>query len=119
VTAFNYARSQATADRLIKRFGQTGTLRRPTSTGPGYNPTAGEPEDHSCTFVVEDYTNREIDGARILATDKKVLLSKVGLAIEPATSDKLVVAGAEHHIIRIAPLSPAGTVVFYELQVRR
>jgi hypothetical protein len=125
MTAFDYARSTVTADRLIARFGQAGTLRRPTATGTAYNPVAGDPGSHSCRFVVIEWAVGEVDGSRVLSTDMKVLLAKGSLTIDPAPSDKLVIGGVEHHIIGpdkgrgIKAVAPAGTVVFYELQVRR
>lgn len=119
MTAFDYSRSVATADRLIKRFGQSGFLRRFTSTGPPSNPTQ-TPANHAATFAVLAYTNRQIDGTRILATDQLVYLSAVGLAVTPKLTDKLVdAAGVVYNIILITPFSPAGTVVYYEIQIRR
>lgn len=119
MTTFDYTRSRATADRLIARFGQAGTLSRPTKSGTPYNPTPGAPDDHPCTFVVLEYAQGEIDGSRVLETDKKVMLCKGALAIEPATSDKLLVGGVSHSIMDVRPLSPGGTVVLFEIQVRR
>lgn len=120
MTAFNYARPKATADRLITRFGQTGTLRRPTVSGTAYNPTEGVPVEYACLFVITDFAAHEIDGTRVLATDKKVLLAKGDLAVDPLTSDLLVEAdGSVYKIIRVEPLQPGDTVVMHTLQVRR
>jgi hypothetical protein len=118
---FNYARSKETADRLIQKFGQTGLIRRRTTTGPEYDPTEGDPTDHACRFAVMDYSNAEIDGSRILATDRKVYLAKGALTIEPGLDDLLVdSAGVEYRIIPpLKPLNPGGVVVFWELQARR
>lgn len=116
--AFDYARSRATADRLIAKFGQTGAVRRPTATGPDYNPTITT-ADHTATFAVMEYESNEIDGSRILATDKKVLLKAGSLAVTPNTTDKLVIGGIEHSIVRVEPLAPGGTVVMWTLQCRR
>lgn len=116
---FDYGRSRQAADRLIARFGQAATLRRPTTTGTAYNPTPGEPDDHPVKAVVTEYAQRDIDGTRIKAADRKVLMSVGSLAIEPATSDKLVMGGVSYSIIDIRPLNPGGTVVMYEMQARR
>lgn len=117
---FDYARSRATADRLIARFGQAGNIRRRTTTGPAYDPSQGQPVDHPCTFAVLDYSAMEVDGTRVLATDKKVVLAKGALTIEPSLDDVVVEAGgAVYKIVSIKPLKPGSTVVLWELQVRR
>ena len=117
---FDYARMVATADRMITRFGTAGTLRRPTSSGTPYNPTPGAPVDYACRFVVSDYSAMEIDGTRVLATDKKVMLAKGSLTVEPELSDLLVDgASSSYRIVAIKPLQPGATVVMWELQVRR
>ena len=68
-----------------------------------------------------DYEASEIDGSRVLATDKKVILAVGSLTITPALDDKLVEAdGTVYRIIPpLKPLSPAGTVVLFEIQCRR
>lgn len=119
MTSFDYSRSQQTANRLIDRFGSTATLKRPNTSGTAYNPTEGTPTSYTVTVVVQDYRNAEIDGTRVLAGDKKVMMAKGSLAIEPATSDKLVIGGAEHAIVEVRPLNPGGTVILWELQARR
>jgi hypothetical protein len=127
VTTFDYTRSRATADRLIARFGMAAILRRPTATGPAYNPTTGTPDDYPCTVVIDSFATSEVadSGGRILADDKKVLLAVGNLPISPAPSDKLVLGGAEYRIIGpdvgkgIETVAPGGTTVMYVLQVRK
>lgn len=117
---FNYAKTRGTAERLIARFGQVGAIRRETpGAGPPYSPGPPTVADHAATLVVLDYENREIDGTRILATDKKVLIAAGGLAIEPGPADKVVIGGAAHEVVDVKPLSPAGVVVLFEAQCRR
>lgn len=120
MSAFDYAETKADADELIAEFGQSGYVRRPTSSGPAHNPTAGAPANHAATFAVIDYSAREVDGSRILATDKRALLAVGSLTITPATTDLLVEADAQvYKIVRVGTIKPAGTVVLYDLQVRR
>lgn len=118
MASFDYTRTRATAERLISRFGQTGALRRTTSSTDPFNPTQTT-TDYTCTCVVLDYSKRDIDGTLIKQTDQMVYLSTSGLTITPETTDRLVVGGAVLTVVNVNPLSPAGTVVFYELQVRR
>lgn len=117
MTAFDYDRAEATAQRLITKFGQSGTIRRVTNGGTPYDPTQVE-TDFACTLVVIDYENSMIDGTRIQAGDKRVFVSTEGLTIEPTTADKVLVSSTEHSIINVMPLNPGGTVVFHELQTR-
>jgi len=117
MTTFDYTRTRATAERLIARFGQTGTIRRTTSTGPEWDPTQTV-ADYACIFAVMDYDKRDVDGTLIRQTDRKVYLSTAVLALTPETSDSLVAGGVPYSIIDVKPLSPAGTVVYYEVQAR-
>lgn len=117
--SFNYAGMKATADRLIAKFGQAATLRRPNVTGPSHNPVVAAPTDYPVTLVVEDYRLDQIDGVRVLQTDRKVLLAKGSLTVEPTASDQLVIGGAVYAIVMIRPTNPGGISVLYEIQARR
>lgn len=110
-----YARLQATAERLIAKFGMAGTIVRMTRTGgPDYDPTL-EPVSHPCQLVELKIDLSKIDGTLIQAGDRMVYVSTQGLTIEVTASDKLVIAGKEHVIKICKPLSPAGLTVYYEL----
>jgi hypothetical protein len=119
VTTFDYAQAKADADELIAYFGQAATLKRPTVGGSAYNPTQGAPTSYDVIVAVLNYDDSEIDGSRVLATDKKVLMARGDLAIDPVTTDRLEIGGVEHWIIApIRTTAPAGIVVLYELQAR-
>lgn len=122
MTQFDYSRSLAGANRMIARYGKAGFIRRPgTVTGPAYDPTIGEPTDHPARFVVTDYATKDIDGSRVLATDKRVLLSVGSLTIEPTTSDRLVGDGDDngYSIEAVNPVEPGDTVLLYWIQARK
>jgi hypothetical protein len=116
--AFDYARTRATAERLIARFGQTGALRRMVSNGDVFNPELVA-TDYACTFAVLDYAKRDIDGTLIRQTDQQIYLSTQGLTVVPDVTDKVVVGGSPMTIINVAPIAPSGAAVYYELQVRK
>lgn len=118
MASFDYARIRATAARLIAKFGQAGAIRRATTSGPAYDPETVT-TDHACQLAVMQYTDDKIDGTLIMRGDKLTYLSTAGLSIEPSTADKLMIGGEEHAIVNVKPLSPAGLVVFYEIQARR
>lgn len=118
MAGFNYAEMALTAAELIAEFGQTGALRRQVSDNDPFNPTL-TPTDYACTFAVLDYAKRDVDGTLIKQTDQMVYLSTSGLSVTPETTDQLVVGGTPLTVVSVKPLSPAGVVVFWELQVRR
>lgn len=119
---FDYARAAATAERLVRKFGAQGAIRRETiEGGNSYDPESGTKTttNHPAHIVLTDYSNREIDGQRILSTDRKALVEPA-IGIEPTTSDLLVTAdGATLTIVNVDLLRPATTTVLYTLQVRR
>lgn len=116
---FEYARSAATAERLIRKFGAAGAIRRETpGSGPSYDPGKPTITDYAAHIVLTDYFNREIDGQRILSTDRKALIEPA-IGIEPTTSDLLVAAdGAILTVVNVDLLRPATKTVLYVLQVR-
>lgn len=114
MTAFNYAKPQATADRLIKRFGQVGAIKRTTASGPAYDPVMTT-TSHACSLVVLDIALDKIDGSMMEATDRMAYVSTAGLSIDITTADRIAVGGVEHAIKVVRPLSPAGTVVCWEV----
>lgn len=120
MTAFDYTRTLATANRLIERFGQLGAVRRPgTPTGPSYDPTPGTPTDDPARFVITAYMAREVDGTRVLSSDVKVLMAPGGLLNDPTTNDKVIAGSTEYMIVDVSTLAPAGVAVLYTLQCRR
>jgi hypothetical protein len=121
MTTFDYTRAVASADRQIARYGQTGAIRRKgAATGPKHNPTLGASVDHPARLVLLRYQTREIDGGRILASDRKALISPVGLTIAPTTSDVLVEAdGTVWKVVDMDILRPADTTVLITLHVRK
>jgi hypothetical protein len=117
MSTFNYARARSTAQRLIARFGQAVTLRRTVDSGTAWDPVQVI-QDYAITVAVLTYRKDLVDGSRIRATDKQVFASTEGVTVTPTVGDELIIAGLSHSIEAIAPLSPAGTVVFWELQCR-
>ncbi len=116
--AFDYADMRDVAEELIAEFGMPGAIVRMTQTGgPDYDPTL-EPIPHPCQLVVMNYEDREVDGALILSTDKKLYVSTAGLSITLERSDKIVADGVAYSIEKLKPLSPAGVIVFWEVQGR-
>lgn len=97
-----YTRLQATAQRLIAKFGQQGTVTRvgPVAPVEGGDPVA---TPYPAKLVPMAYTAREIDGTNILAGDMQIYISSVGLAIEPKPGDLVGASGKTFRIINGDP----------------
>jgi hypothetical protein len=119
MAAFDYAKTRATAERLLARFGQQAIiLRAGTGTGPAHNPGPATPTQHPCTAVVTDYRASERQGTEIEVNDRKILISTEGLAIAPATKDKITVGGKTFNLVNVKTLNPGGTALIYTAQGR-
>jgi hypothetical protein len=118
MATFNYARAEATAKRLITRFGQTVTQHVISGTGDAWNPSQTE-TDYSLKAAVMNYQGRDIDGTLIEATDKRVIVSTEGMTVTLDAAHKLTIGGVKHSIVNVRELNPGGTVVYYEAQVRK
>lgn len=123
---FNYRKTQKTADRLIKNFGQEVVI---THTEQGeYDPSTGlSPETVSTQTVravMLDYGSREIDGTIIRIEDKKLLVSGKKTNGEqltkPYINDTVVVDGINYTIkTPLSEIKPNGTVsVLFKLNIR-
>jgi len=117
--SFDYTKTREKANSLIVKFGMPLIVRRAqTDSTTPWNPEELSHTDYPGYGVVTEFNRREVDGTLVQTGDKKVLLSAEDLQIAPETSDLVVVDGVEYKIVTINPLSPAGTVVLYELQIR-
>lgn len=117
-----YLSLQSTAGRMLAGKGRAMVLRKRTPPG-AYNPATGAATvtavDHPAIGAVFDFPALLIDGTRIQAGDKKVLLAADTLGAEPTTSDQLVIGGNVHNIVSVQAIGPDGTVVVWKVQVRR
>lgn len=111
----DYIRQRNLADGMIRKYGAPAILRRDSG-------------DRSCWVFISDYTPQEKMGKLVNQTDRKALVSPIGLTADPdSEQDKLVTldpaTGAEKETLRIiAPigkLAPAEIVIYWELQTRR
>ncbi len=118
---FDYAKSAATADRLLKKFGQAGAIRRASSSGGGnpWDPEGPTTVDHPCTLAVLPINlqdaGKDVGGTLIKASDKRILVSVKGLTITPTTTDYVVTADGVYTIVKNSTLSPAGIPVIHDI----
>lgn len=119
-----YAKMQATANKLLKGKGQSLTLTR--QTAGTYNPATGQATVTTTTQAgygaIFDYSDKNIDGVLVVSGDKQLLLSAVNSAgtalTAPVVNDTVTAGGVVRTITRIKTLSPAGTTVMFDCNLR-
>ena len=67
--------------------------------------------------ILDMFKRHEIDGARILSGDVKLLM-EAGEVI-PKPGDGITVSSASYRIEAVMPLSPGGVALMYECQIRK
>lgn len=119
--SFNYAKSAATAKRLLlTKFGRPLTLSLPDTVEdgpPGVGGTVVPGRSITGQGVKLSYNNSEIDGTLIQAGDAKIILEAT--TEPPANGMRITIDGSEWRVMDFMPLAPADIVVIYTLQVRR
>jgi hypothetical protein len=114
-----YSGLAAVATRLLTDKGQLLTFTRETSTA--FDHTVGENTVTTSTFTgygaAFDYNRNEIDGVIIAKGDIRLILNATDTA--PSVSDTTVIDGDTYRVMSIKKTAPAGTVVAYELQLRK
>ena len=121
MATFDYAKTRDTADRLLTKFGQSVTISRTSRSGTPHDPTIATQTYPATAAIVEFSSNvTHFAGEQIMSGDKLALIAAGGLAIEPdPTTDKLIVGGIAHSIVKIMQINPGGVAVLYEVQIRR
>lgn len=120
-----YADLAAVADDLLAEFGQPVTIRRQT---PGsYDPDTGSATvttaDESGYGAVFDFGLHQSGlsfsaGNMILAGDKQMLLSPVGITV-PAPGHLAIIGSETWAIVSVKTTAPAGVAVLYECLLRK
>lgn len=122
---FDYSEIAETANEILAEYGQAVTLTRIV---PGtYNPATGGMTGASTSTqtgwgAVFEYINKNIDGTLIQSGDKQLLLSAINSAgtalTAPIINDTVTIGGVVMTITQIKPLSPAGTTVLFDCNLR-
>jgi hypothetical protein len=119
-----YSKMQATANRLLKGKGQSITLTR--RTAGTYDPATGTAAVTTTTQTAYgamfEYGDKNIDGVLIKEGDKQLLLSALNSAgtalVAPQLNDTVTINTVVYTVVRIKPLSPAGTTVLFDCNIR-
>ena len=120
-----YDEMAAVADVLLRDFGKPLTLRvvTPGTYNPGTGSAADTTVDYAGTGALFDYEllaagQTWLDQKLIEAGDKQCLLSPAGVPV-PKSGYKMVDGADIWRVMNVKAVSPAGTPVLYELQLRK
>lgn len=116
--AFDYIESRDDADELIQEFGRLAGVRRVTASGAADEPTL-TPADATTYAVRVEFTKLHRGKWNIAATDQRWLVAAgplVGVDVKPGMF--LVLGGVPLRMEKADELSPAGTVVLYDCQIK-
>lgn len=114
--SYNYAPLAATAARLIAQFGQSIVFTK--ITRGAYDPAAGyathTDNDYTVDIALFKQPKGELNETEIQAKRVKALMSS---ATAPEIGDTATINGENFRIARVDPLSPASTVIYYDLRL--
>jgi len=112
----DYARSRATASRLIRRAGKPAVLVRPGEReGPEWDSTIGPETRHDITVV--ETSNRVRDASGIMVGQSLTTLLVASEGTEPRKTDSVEVNGDLHQIMDVRPLRPGSLVLMWEIDL--
>ena len=110
----------ATASSLIKSLGDPSYVIVTRKTGGTFDPILGKITGETITQlsasgVVTKVDTKLIDGTRIKATDKMIILDN---AVVPGYADLITFSGVSHVIVDIDEVNHAGVVQVYKVVCR-
>lgn len=128
MAGFDYARSRATADRLIVRFGRAVPIKRAQPAGNPWDPPLGALSVYEAKAAVlpasqgtiEAFDNR-LEGGTLIEENLRFLLMSAEMkkvegvgpdAIEPKSGDVVHFDGERWVVLGCTPMNPAGTAVY-------
>lgn len=115
----SYAALASTASQLLTSFGADAVLSR--TSGATFNAATGAYSGgSSSTFTSKavrfDYEAREIDGEQVQRGDVRLVVEAANG--EPLIDDNCLFDSVSYRVMSVSTLSPAGTDLYYELQLR-
>lgn len=114
-----YTGLKSVASSLLQSKGQQVTFSRKVSSG--FDPVLGNNTTNTTTFTgygaAFDYNQSELDGSIVQNGDIRFLMESTTSA--PELGDTATINSVIYRVMNVKPLSPAGTVVSYEVQLRK
>jgi hypothetical protein len=114
------------AEKLLKDYGTSATLRRTTTT---FDPATGEASTSVRNFKINctmTPTTRRIDGTNVRLGDVEIMMSGVGVVPSAATSlpnastsDAVVIDNVPYPVYSVAPVYSGDKAAIFTVYARR
>jgi len=125
--SFNYSTLRRSALNLINRFGQsmTYTSKAAAAYSVSTSSVTLTNTDYTVKGVVFDFDTMNtgtqmLDNSLIEAGDRRVYIAASGLNFTPKLEDTLTINSEVWRVVRIInAIDPGGTMLLYDLQIRR
>ena len=115
----SYTSLASTASQLLTSFGADAVISR--TSGASFNAATGTYSGGSASSFTSkavrfDYQAREIDGELIQRGDVRLVVETANG--EPLIDDNCLFDSISYRVMAVETLSPSGTDLYYELQLR-
>lgn len=114
-----YGGLKSVASNLLQSKGQQVTFSRETSTG--FDGATGKDQVNMATYngygAAFNYNRTEIDDRLIQSSDIRFVMEATTTV--PINGDTTTIDGVIYRIMSVKVVSPGGTVVIYQVQLRR
>lgn len=116
----SYAALATTATNILTTYGEDAVVSR--ETGATFNPATGAYSGGSTTSFTNkaarfNYSRIEINGDTVLRDDLRLIMDTENGT--PQVDDSCVFDNITYRVMGVTALSPDGTDIYYELQLRR
>ena len=120
--AFNYTGLVNTANRLIERFGQAATLRKPGEgfIGRGRDRRPAAYSDHAVTVVDKGIVSETMpgrDGASVVEKSRQLVMSTAAGVVPENRDLVLMQTGEQLTVVDVETSNPGGTAIVHKLKV--
>lgn len=117
-----YGEMAGTAREMIREFGKpvSITLVTPGVYDPSTSTKSPDAEEVTVTKGVQtSFSNRDVDGTSILATDVRLLVAATSLSRKPRPGDRVIIAGETFGVVNSTAVEPGPVALLYAVQLRK
>lgn len=109
-----------TVEPKIAEYGKAGTLYvNDPAGGAPYESQLGDEVSHAVTVLQTQFMKSDNLGTLVEMGDVMFLTSTEGVTIDPELADRIKVNSITYQVVRIDPLFPGDTILFWKIHARK